>query len=92
MKKKNYSHNVIRLRKGKKIIEQNYWIIAILNKRKTSSEKIVYRLGYIQLGNNCILSIDYNRLGYLLNKGFVLKKNVKKLIALVVFFYNKKNG
>jgi hypothetical protein len=53
---------------------------------------MVYRLGYIQFGNKCILSIDYKSLGYLLNKGFVLKNNVKKLISLVVFFYNKKNG
>lgn len=80
---KNYPHNVIRLRKGKKVIEQVYWIIAILNKRKNKSLKIIYKLGYLQYGKKGILCIDFFKLAFFLNKGFILKKSVKKLIALI---------
>jgi len=81
--KKNYPHNVIRLRKGKKILEQVYWIIAILNKRKNKSLKIIYKLGYLQYGKRSILCIDFFKLAFFLNKGFILKKSVKKLIVLI---------
>ena len=59
--KKNYPHNVIRLRKGKRIKEQVYWIIAILNKRKTKSLKILYKIGYIQFGYKGTLAINFNK-------------------------------
>jgi hypothetical protein len=81
--KKNYPHNVIRLRKGTKVLEQVYWIIAILNKRKNKSLKIIYKLGYLQYGKKGILCIDFYRLAFFLNKGFILKKSVKNLVALI---------
>lgn len=81
---KNYSHNVIRIRKGQQGINQTYWIIAILNKRKIKSLKIVYKIGYIKLGKKSKLALDFYRLGLLLNKGYILKKSVKNLIALTV--------
>ncbi len=37
--KKNYPHNVIRIRKGKKLKEQVLWIIAIMNKKKSEKFK-----------------------------------------------------
>jgi hypothetical protein len=86
---KNYSHNVIRIKKGKKIINQTYWVIAILNKRKIKSLKIVYKIGYIKLGKKIKLAFDFFRLALLLNKGYILKKSVKKLIALTVPYIHK---
>jgi len=83
--KKNYSHNVIRLKKGKRIKEQIIWIIAILNKRKVKSLKIIYKIGYFQFGNKNKFIINLQKLAFFLNKGFILKKSVKKLIALIVF-------
>lgn len=81
---KNYPHNVIRLKKGKRTKEQTLHIVAILNKRKVTSSKIVYKLGYIQLGNKGIFVINFRKLGYFLNKGYIIKKSVKNLIASIV--------
>lgn len=81
---KNYPHNVIRLKKGKKIKKQVIHIVAILNKRKLTSLKIVYKLGYIQLGKKGFLVINFRKLGYFLNKGYIMKKSVKKLIASII--------
>ena len=83
---KNYPHNVIRLRKGKrkKNLEQTYWIVAILNKRKIKSLKIVYKIGYIRFGHKGMLVFDFYKLAFFLNKGYIMKKSVKKLVALIV--------
>ena len=81
---KNYPHNVIRLKKGKRIKEQVFHIVAILNKRKLTSSKIIYKLGYIQFGKKGSFIINYKKLGYFLNKGYIMKKSVKKLIALII--------
>lgn len=80
---KNYPHNVIRLKKGKKIKEQVFFIIAILNKRKLTSSKSIYKLGYIQFGKKGIFVINLRKLGYFLNKGYIMNKSVKKLIASI---------
>lgn len=82
--KKNYPHNVIRIRKGKKVKEQVLWIIAILNKKKIKSLKIFYKLGYIQFGKKGYFVINLKKLGFFLNKGFILKKSVKKLLTLII--------
>lgn len=79
---KNFNHNVIRLRKGKRKALPVYWIIAILNKKKSSSWGIVERLGFFLYSKERLLSINYKRLGILLNKGYILNKSVKKLISL----------
>lgn len=89
--KKNYNHNVIRIKKGKRTKEQTHWIIATLNKNKTRSSKIVYKLGYIRLERKRILALNFYKLAYLLNKGFIMKKSVKKLISNMLI-YNKKNA
>lgn len=81
---KNYSHNVIRLIKKKKKQNQTYWIVAILNKRKASSLKIVYKLGFILLGQKGVIVINFKRLAFFLNKGFILKKSVKKVIKHLI--------
>lgn len=83
---KNYPHNVIRLikRKKKKNQSQTYWIVAILNKRKTSSLKIIYRLGYIVFGYNGGIVINFKKLAFFLNKGFIMKKSVKKIIGFAI--------
>lgn len=82
--KKNYPHNIIRLRRGKKVKEQIFHIIAILNKRKEHSQKIIYKLGYIQFGKKMKFTINLYKLAYFLNKGSIIKKNVKKIIAFVI--------
>jgi hypothetical protein len=79
---KNYPHNVIRLIKRK---NKTYWIVAILNKRKTSSLKIVYRIGYIILGQKGGIFINFKKLAFFLNKGFILKKSVKKFIGHLIY-------
>lgn len=84
--KKNYAHNVIRIKKGKRTKQQTHWIIAILNKKKTKSSKIVYKLGYIRLDKKRILSINFYKLAYFLNKGFILKKSVKNLIKTILIY------
>jgi ribosomal protein S16 len=96
MVKKNYVHNVIRLRKGKPSVSQVYWIIVILNKKKTSSQKQVEQLGFFRHGKKRLFSLDYKRLAYFLNKGYKLKKSIKKyiywysLLYCKYFFLNKK--
>jgi len=81
---KNYPHNVIRLLKGKRKVNQTYWIVAILNKRKASSLKIIYRIGYVLWGQKGGLFINLKKLAFFLNKGFIIKKSVKKLIGNIV--------
>jgi len=89
--KKNYPHNVIRLRKGKRTKELTYHIIVILNKKKVKSSKIIHKLGYVQFGKKNIFTIDFYKLAFFLNKGYSLKKSVKLLLGLIA--YNiKKNG
>jgi len=83
---KNFIKNVIRLRKGKNHI---YWIIVILNKKKLKSHKQIEQLGFLKLGNKRLLVINYYRLSYYLNKGFLLKKSVKKLIYKYTLLFNK---
>lgn len=83
MRRKNYPHNVIRIRKGKKSLEQVYWIVAILNKKKSSSLDIVYKLGYLQYGKKGMLVFHFNKLAFFLNKGFIMNKSVKRLVALI---------
>jgi ribosomal protein S16 len=80
MVKKNYFHNVIRLRKGKPSASQVYWIIVILNSKKTSSHKQVEQLGFFKHGPKRLFSINYERLAHFLNKGFKLKNSVLKFI------------
>jgi ribosomal protein S16 len=75
---KNYSNNVIRLRKRKG--SDVHWIIVILNKKKLSSHKQVEQLGFFKYGKKRLLVLNYNRLSYYLNKGFQIKKSVKNLI------------
>jgi ribosomal protein S16 len=78
---KNYPCNVIRLRKGKKSVSQVYSIIAILNRKKTSSQKVVETLGYFKFGKTKVCAISFKRLAYYLNKGFILRLSVKKMIS-----------
>jgi ribosomal protein S16 len=82
--KKKYPHNIIRLRKGKRTTTHTLHIIAILNKRKLHSLKYIYKLGYIQFGKKKIIAINFSKLAFFLNKGFILKKSVKKLLGLIV--------
>jgi ribosomal protein S16 len=82
MRRKNYAHNVIRIRKGKPNKNQVYWLIAILNKKKMSSHKIVERLGFFKYGNQRLLALNYYRLAYYLNKGYILNNTCKKFIYL----------
>ena len=80
MSYKSYPHYVIRLRKCKPGFSQVYWIIVILNKKKSSSHKIVERLGFFKFGKERLLSINYYRLAFYLNKGCILKQSVKRFI------------
>jgi ribosomal protein S16 len=84
---KHYSSNVIRLRRGKSNLSQVYWIIVILNIKKTNSQKIVERLGYIKYGKKRICSINFRKLAFYLNKGFILKQSIIKLIYLYARYW-----
>lgn len=87
---KNYAKNVIRLRRNKK--GTIYWIIVILNKKKLNSHKQIEQLGFFKFGKKRLFVLNYNRLAFYLNKGFFLKKSVKKLIYKYTFllYKNKK--
>ena len=85
MSKFNYPHNVIRIRKGKSNYDQVYWIIVILNKKKTKSLKIVERLGFIQFGYKKKFVLDSQRLAFYLNRGCILNDSVKKFIYLMAW-------
>lgn len=89
MVKKNYFHNVIRLRKGKPSESQVYWVIVILNSKKASSQKQVEQLGFFRHGPKRLFSMDYKRLAYFLNKGFKLKDSVMKFIYWHTTLYKK---
>lgn len=89
MVKKNFFHNVIRLRKGKPSVSQVYWIIVILNSKKAGSHKQIEQLGFFRHGPKRLFSIDYERLAYYLNKGFKLKNSVMKFIYWHTFLYKK---
>lgn len=78
----NFFHNVIRIRKGKRSLSQVYWIIVILNSKKTSSHRAVEQLGFFQYGKKRLFSINYRRLGYFLNKGTILNNSVKYFLYL----------
>jgi ribosomal protein S16 len=83
MAKSNYTHKVIRLRKGKPNYDQVYWIIVILNKKKTKSLKVIERLGFLKFGYQRKFVLDFQRLAFHLNNGCILKNSVKKLIYLM---------
>lgn len=83
---KNYSHYVIRIRKGKPNMSKVYWFVSILNKKKQSSQKIKNKIGFYKFGKYPLLSIDGNNLGICLNKGFILNESVKKYLYLNFLF------
>jgi ribosomal protein S16 len=85
---KNYAKNVIRLRRSKE--GDIYWIIVILNKKKLSSHKQIEQLGFLKLGKKRLFVLNFKRLSYYLNKGFLLKKSVKKLVYKYTLLLNKK--
>jgi len=85
----NFFHNVIRIRKGKRSLSQVYWVIVILNSKKTSSHKAVEQLGFFQYGKKRLFSMNYKRLGYFLNKGTILKYSVKYFFYLHSLSYLK---
>jgi ribosomal protein S16 len=77
---RKYSHYVIRIRKGKRSNSQVYQIVVILNQKKTKSQKIIERLGFFKYGKERLLAIDTQSLAKYLNKGYILKGSVRKLI------------
>jgi ribosomal protein S16 len=85
----NFFHNVIRIRKGKRSLSQVYWVIVILNSKKTNSHKAVEQLGFFQYGKKRLFSMNYKRLGHFLNKGTILKDSVKYFFYLHSLLYLK---
>lgn len=83
MSRNNYPHNVIRIRKSKSNYDQVYWIIVILNTKKSKSLKIRERLGYFKFGHRRAFVLDYERLAFYLNRGSILKYSVRKFIYLM---------
>lgn len=81
--KKNYNHYVIRLRKGKPLKKgktQTYKIIVILNKKKTSSQKVIANLGFFKYEKKRLFAMNNKLLAYYLNKGVCLNNSVKRYI------------
>jgi len=66
-----------------------YWVIVILNSKKTNSHKAVEQLGFFQYGKKRLFSMNYKRLGYFLNKGTILKDSVKYYFYLHSLLYLK---
>jgi len=85
---KNYSHYVIRIRKGKPNASKVYWFVSILNKKRQSSQKIKDKIGFYRFGKYPLLSIDGSSLGVCLNKGFILNESAKKYLYLNFSFKN----
>jgi ribosomal protein S16 len=81
---KNYKHNVIRIKKGIPNFNQVYWIIVILNKRKVGSQKMVERLGFYKYGYKRLLSVNFKRLAYYLNRGCILNNTCRQLLYYCV--------
>ena len=79
---KNYSHHVIRIRKGKPNRSRVYRFIQILNKRHQKSQKVRNRVGYYKFGKSPILSVNCKCLANLLNRGVILNKSVKQYLLL----------
>jgi len=79
---KNYSHYVIRIKKSKPNYSAVYRFVSILNKKKQSSQKIRYKIGFYQFGKAPLLSINGKRLGYCLNKGVIFNESAKRYIYL----------
>jgi hypothetical protein len=48
------------------------------------SLKIHYKLGYLQFGKKGFFVINFKKLAFFLNKGFILKKSVKNLLTLII--------
>jgi len=88
---KNYAHNVIRIRKGKQNFSKIHKIIVILNKKKTSSQKVICNLGFFKYGNKRMLSINYKKLADFLNKGVILNNSVKRFLLLNTVYKIKRN-
>jgi len=85
---KNYSHTVIRVRKGKPNFSKVYRFISILNKKKQTSQKVKHKIGFYRFGNKPLISVKGTNLGFCLNKGVILNESVKKYLYLN-FYYKK---
>lgn len=77
---KNYAHPVIRIKKGKPNFSKVYWLIAILNKSKQSSQNIRHKLGFYLFGKAPVLSLRCRLLGNCLNKGILFNESAKKYL------------
>lgn len=88
--RKNFPHDVIRIRRGESNFSKIHKIIVISNKKKTSSQKVFCNLGFFRYGNKRMLSINYKKLAEFLNKGIELKNSVKRLLLLNTFYKIKK--
>ena len=86
---KNYSHYVIRIRKGKSSICRVYRFVKILNKRHQKSEKIRGQIGFYKYGKYPMLNIHGKYLAKQLNKGVILNASVKKYLLLSSSFVKK---
>ena len=86
---KNYSHTVIRVKKGKPNYSKVYWFISILNKKKQNSQKIKQKIGFYKFGNKSLISVKGMRLGDCLNKGVILNESAKRYLYLNFSYKNK---
>src|SRR5271165_5004910 len=79
---RQYQHNVIRFRKNEFSNYMIFEIIVILNKKKSSSRKIVEKLGFLHiLYNKIFFTLNFLRLGYFLNRGVIINPKIKNLIG-----------
>jgi hypothetical protein len=86
---KNYSHYVIRIRKGKPNTSRVYRFIKILNKRHQKSEKVKNQIGFYKYGKYPLLNVNGKLLAKQLNKGVILNTSVKKYLLLSSSFIKK---
>ncbi len=80
---RNYKHLVIRLKKRKFSNYSVFDIIVILNDKKSTSSKIVEKLGFLHVDIfKRFLCFNSFRMGYYLNRGVIINKKVKSVLGL----------
>jgi ribosomal protein S16 len=82
---RKYRHLVIRFRKNSVSNYRILEIVVILNKSKSTSRKIVEKLGFLHIHDNNFLTVNFLRLGYYLNRGVILNKKVKNVLSYFCF-------
>jgi len=81
---------IIKFKKKFKVNSSIYYITVGYKCKKKSKNFFFENLGVLNFKHSRLMVINYMRLGYWLNRGAILNKNVKKY--LTKFIYVRKNN